>query len=51
MRYLLGSAAGTALTLLAIQYTHTRHYRRVLWWAVTRDVRHTDPHLYGWGRG
>lgn len=51
MRYLIGTIAGSTLTLLAIRYTHTRHWQRILWWAATRDVRHNDPHLYGWGRG
>ena len=46
MKLTLGLLAGIALTIAARAYAPA-----FLWWAATRDVRHTDPHLYGWGRG
>lgn len=51
MRYLLGTVTGIILASACHAFARTRTYSRILWWASTRDVRHSDPHLYGWGRG
>ncbi|WP_405375959.1 MULTISPECIES: hypothetical protein [unclassified Microbacterium] len=51
MRLLIALAAGITLAGLGHAYSRTRHCQRVLWHFATNDVRHSDPHLYGWGRG